>query len=114
MDVTRGLWWCFSNSIVEDPKVPVRAQQEELVFFFIQDGMYLCWGAWVVYVVVLLRNWQDFLGWVFDPKNVCSRPIAPVVLDTIYTSLKTQVIKAERRVLKELGFCVHVKHPHKV
>lgn len=25
-----------------------------------------------------------------------------------------QVIKAERRVLKELGFCVHVKHPHKM
>jgi len=25
-----------------------------------------------------------------------------------------QVIKAERRVLKELGFCVHVKHPHKL
>jgi hypothetical protein len=24
------------------------------------------------------------------------------------------VIKAERRVLKELGFCVHVKHPHKL
>lgn len=24
------------------------------------------------------------------------------------------MIKAERRVLKELGFCVHVKHPHKV
>jgi len=24
------------------------------------------------------------------------------------------VIKLERRLLKELGFCVHVKHPHKV
>jgi hypothetical protein len=24
------------------------------------------------------------------------------------------VIKAERRLLKELGFCVYVKHPHKV
>lgn len=31
-----------------------------------------------------------------------------------YFSLKNQVIKAERRILKELGFCVHVKHPHKV
>lgn len=29
-------------------------------------------------------------------------------------NLKNQIIKAERRVLKELGFCVHVKHPHKV
>jgi len=51
---------------------------------------------------------------VFDPKTVCFRPIAPVVLDQIYSNLKIQVIKAERRVLKELGFCVHVKHPHKV
>ena len=37
-----------------------------------------------------------------------------MVLDQNYISLKNQVIKAERRVLKELGFCVHVKHPHKV
>lgn len=37
-----------------------------------------------------------------------------MVLDASYISLKTQVIKAERRVLKELGFCVHVKHPHKL
>lgn len=27
---------------------------------------------------------------------------------------KNRTIKAERRVLKELGFCVHVKHPHKL
>lgn len=37
-----------------------------------------------------------------------------MVLDANYIALKTQVIKAERRVLKELGFCVHVKHPHKL
>lgn len=37
-----------------------------------------------------------------------------MILDQHYIALKTQVIKAERRVLKELGFCVHVKHPHKV
>jgi hypothetical protein len=37
-----------------------------------------------------------------------------MVLDGNYIALKNQVIKAERRVLKELGFCVHVKHPHKV
>jgi hypothetical protein len=37
-----------------------------------------------------------------------------MVLDGSYIALKNQVIKAERRVLKELGFCVHVKHPHKV
>lgn len=37
-----------------------------------------------------------------------------MVLDQEYVTLKNNVIKAERRVLKELGFCVHVKHPHKV
>ncbi|XP_026053020.1 cyclin-L2-like isoform X1 [Carassius auratus] len=38
----------------------------------------------------------------------------PMLLDDSYVSRKSDVIKAERRVLKELGFCVHVKHPHKV
>lgn len=37
-----------------------------------------------------------------------------MILDASYVALKNQVIKAERRVLKELGFCVHVKHPHKL
>ena len=37
-----------------------------------------------------------------------------MILDQNYINLKSQVIKAERRVLKELGFCVHVKHPHKL
>lgn len=35
-------------------------------------------------------------------------------LNEAYVTLKNNVIKAERRILKELGFCVHVKHPHKV
>ncbi|CAH8635239.1 unnamed protein product [Heterobilharzia americana] len=38
----------------------------------------------------------------------------PVILDQSYSNLKNQIIKAERRVLKELGFCVHAKHPHKL
>ncbi|XP_053484674.1 cyclin-L1-like isoform X2 [Ictalurus furcatus] len=38
----------------------------------------------------------------------------PLFLDQNYINTKNQVIKAERRVLKELGFCVHVKHPHKM
>ena len=37
-----------------------------------------------------------------------------MVLDQNYVNIKNEVIKAERRMLKELGFCVHVKHPHKV
>ncbi|CAN2388205.1 positive regulation of phosphorylation of RNA polymerase II C-terminal domain [Pristimantis euphronides] len=39
--------------------------------------------------------------------------LSPLVLDQEYVNLKNQIIKAERRILKELGFCVHVKHPHK-
>lgn len=42
------------------------------------------------------------------------RPIKPLVLDNNYVNHKNLVIKGERRILKELGFCVHVKHPHKV
>uniref|UniRef100_A0A4W3GDE0 Cyclin L1a n=2 Tax=Callorhinchus milii TaxID=7868 RepID=A0A4W3GDE0_CALMI len=42
------------------------------------------------------------------------RTPASLVLDQNYINTKNQVIKAERRVLKELGFCVHVKHPHKI
>ncbi|XP_067012757.1 cyclin-L1 [Anabrus simplex] len=42
------------------------------------------------------------------------KTIQPMLLDQNYIALKNQVIKAERRVLKELGFCVHVKHPHKL
>ncbi|KAJ8258832.1 hypothetical protein COCON_G00178440 [Conger conger] len=43
-----------------------------------------------------------------------NRTAPPLPLDANYISMKSQVIKAERRVLKELGFCVHVKHPHKI
>jgi len=42
------------------------------------------------------------------------KSIEPMVLDTAYIQLKSDVTLAERRVLKELGFCVHVKHPHKL
>ena len=48
------------------------------------------------------------------PFCLLPRNISPLVLDQNYINLKNQVIKGERRVLKELGFCVHVKHPHKV
>uniref|UniRef100_A0AAV2J5E0 Cyclin-like domain-containing protein n=1 Tax=Knipowitschia caucasica TaxID=637954 RepID=A0AAV2J5E0_KNICA len=37
-----------------------------------------------------------------------------LILDQNYINTKNLVIKAERRILKELGFCVHVKHPHKI
>jgi hypothetical protein len=40
--------------------------------------------------------------------------IQPLLIDQGYVDRKNEVIKAERRLLKELGFCVYVKHPHKV
>jgi len=43
-----------------------------------------------------------------------NKPFTPVMIDQAYANLKNHVIKAERRVLKELGFCVHGKHPHKL
>ncbi|XP_021955786.2 cyclin-L1 [Folsomia candida] len=42
------------------------------------------------------------------------KTMEPMVLDQSYIQLKSEVTLAERRVLKELGFCVHVKHPHKL
>ncbi|KAG8445258.1 hypothetical protein GDO86_010149 [Hymenochirus boettgeri] len=42
------------------------------------------------------------------------RTPSPLILDQSYINTKNHVIKAERRILKELGFCVHVKHPHKI
>lgn len=55
--------------------------------------------------------------------NVChhiklkmtQKPEAPMdYFSQAYFNLKNAIIKAERRILKELGFCVHVKHPHKI
>lgn len=61
------------------------------------------------------RRIRDVINVFAHIKQVrAQRPIQPMILDAAYISLKTQIIKAERRVLKELGFCVHVKHPHKV
>merc|ERR1719354_1310965 len=40
-------------------------------------------------------------------------PYKVLELDQEYTDLKSRVTKYERRILKELGFCVHARHPHK-
>ncbi|XP_043659558.1 cyclin-L1 [Drosophila teissieri] len=61
------------------------------------------------------RRIRDVINVFHHIKQVrAQKEISPMVLDPYYTNLKMQVIKAERRVLKELGFCVHVKHPHKL
>ncbi|XP_072248819.1 cyclin-L1a isoform X2 [Leuresthes tenuis] len=57
------------------------------------------------------------LPWSEPPRGTGigdDRNPSPLILDQNYINTKNQVIKAERRILKELGFCVHVKHPHKI
>ncbi|TRY79418.1 hypothetical protein TCAL_02264 [Tigriopus californicus] len=61
------------------------------------------------------RRTRDIISVFTHIRQVRSgKPITPVVLDQNYSALKSNIIRAERRVLKELGFCVHVKHPHKI
>jgi len=61
------------------------------------------------------RRIRDVINVFHHIKQVrAQKPLTPMILDQNYINLKSQVIKAERRVLKELGFCVHVKHPHKL
>ncbi|XP_050720549.1 cyclin-L2-like isoform X3 [Eriocheir sinensis] len=59
-----------------------------------------------------IRDVINVFNHVRQVKN--GKTIQPVILDSNYIALKNQVIKAERRLLKELGFCCHVKHPHKI
>ncbi|RZF39818.1 hypothetical protein LSTR_LSTR000466 [Laodelphax striatellus] len=59
-----------------------------------------------------IRDVMNVFHHIKQVKN--QKPIQPMLIDQHYIALKNQVIKAERRVLKELGFCVHVKHPHKI
>jgi len=61
------------------------------------------------------RRTRDVINVFHHIKQIrAKKNITPLVLDTNYINLKNQVIKAERRILKELGFCVHVQHPHKM
>ena len=62
-----------------------------------------------------LRRIRDVINVFSHIKQVRQgKLIKPVILDENYINLKNNVIKEERRVLKELGFCVHIKHPHKL
>ncbi|UYV75542.1 CCNL1 [Cordylochernes scorpioides] len=61
------------------------------------------------------RRIRDVINVLHHIKQVrAGKTPQPLILDHNYFTQKTQVIKAERRILKELGFCVHVKHPHKI
>ena len=61
------------------------------------------------------RRIRDVINVFNHIKQVSNqKPITPVILDQNYVALKNEVIKSESRVLKELGFCVHVQNPHKI
>ncbi|KAM3877779.1 cyclin-L1-like [Diretmus argenteus] len=61
------------------------------------------------------RRVRDVLNVFHHLKNSkAGKTRVPMPLDASYINMKAQVIKAERQLLKELGFCVHVKHPHKI
>ncbi|CAF1423426.1 unnamed protein product [Adineta steineri] len=61
------------------------------------------------------RRIRDVVNVFHHIKQVRSgKNIRPLLIDQTYIDRKNEVIKAERRLLKELGFCVYVKHPHKM
>ncbi|TSL47680.1 Cyclin-L1 [Bagarius yarrelli] len=60
------------------------------------------------------RRVRDVINVFHHLKQGGGKRSVPMFLDQNYINTKNQVIRAERRVLKELGFCVHVKHPHKM
>ncbi|XP_069118118.1 cyclin-L1-like [Argopecten irradians] len=61
------------------------------------------------------RRMRDVINVIHHIKQVRNqKTIHPLPLDQNYINLKKQVNNAERRVLKELGFSVHAKNPHKV
>ena len=68
----------------------------------IRSGKYVSIDPWSKEIVGYIRS------------RTSSRTIHPLLIDQVYIDRKSEVIKAERRILKELGFCVYVKHPHKV
>ena len=68
----------------------------------IRSGKYVSTDLWKEEIAGYIRS------------RTSSRTIHPLLIDQVYIDRKSEVIKAERRLLKELGFCVYVKHPHKV
>lgn len=94
---------CFE--LVEMGKTKGRRNSEgHCLFFFFK----FCF----VFLFFFLLNARGNQYFILIPLQ--TRTPSPLILDQNYINTKNQVIKAERRVLKELGFCVHVKHPHKV
>ncbi|UJR15003.1 hypothetical protein I4U23_001980 [Adineta vaga] len=61
------------------------------------------------------RRIRDIINVFHHIKQVRSGSIIqPLLIDQTYVDRKSEVIKGEQRLLRELGFCVYVKHPHKM
>ena len=62
-----------------------------------------------------VRKVRDIINVFHHIELVRSRKsIRPLISHQDYTTTKMVLIKAETRILKELGFCVHVKVPHQL
>ncbi|GAV02917.1 hypothetical protein RvY_13419 [Ramazzottius varieornatus] len=91
-------------------------------FYYIKSFVrndYLTMGMACVYLSSKVeespKRLRDIINvFTYVRQVICDEPVKPVILDYGYVNVKNQVIKCERRLLKELGFCVHVKHPHKL
>lgn len=61
------------------------------------------------------RMMRDVLNVFHHMKQIRNQKIIePLNLDQSYMALNERVMNAECLILKVLGFCVHVKHPHKL
>ena len=121
---TWNIIWIHHTTLVEFSWVLHKFQDIECSITEAKFNFFFGGGGELMFGTQEVWEWQwkavcAHFGWcVVHARShlsaCCCRTIQPMILDQNYIALKTQVIKAERRVLKELGFCVHVKHPHKV
>ena len=70
----------------------------------------LCCASKVEEAPRLISDIISVFQYIKQARN--GRNTTPVSIDEA-SRMKNLVIRAERQVMKELGFCVHVKHPHK-
>ncbi|PNF39464.1 hypothetical protein B7P43_G11072 [Cryptotermes secundus] len=99
----------------KEEKTRQKSYEASLMGFYIWDPRHFLFGVKLHFVLPLFHLGKPYSRQTQkEDVALCVQTIQPMILDQNYIALKTQVIKAERRVLKELGFCVHVKHPHKI
>lgn len=114
----------ISGLLLKLPQVAMATGQVILQrFYYIKSMIKHDMETTAMAAIFLAAKIEESPRRVRDVINVCEhikqkklrRPETPMEYNSNhYFSMKNNVIKAERRILKELGFCVHVKHPHKI